>query len=155
MFHEFINYNTLYGNINVEINKFCLKYEIEFEKQKIKTKRELLIHYSLLEILKELENIKCRYPVLLYNSNFKNNLFEFCFKQISKILVLPVFFVENESSNGNIIELSLKSESFYNKNTFTMKKLKKYLCSKKQYFLIEKIYNFKCFAKHHDLENIH
>lgn len=154
MFHEFINYNTLYGNINVEINKFCLKYEIEFEKQKIKTKRELLIHYSLLEILKELKNRKCRYPVILYNSNFKNNLFEFSFKQISKILVLPVFFVENEISNGIKQELILKSDVFYNSNVFTMKKLKKYLCIDKHASLIKDICDFKLLGCSHKMEHI-
>lgn len=153
MFHEFIYYSSLFGNINNEINKFCLKYEIIFEKEKIKTKRELLIHFSIVEILKHLEESKNRYPVLICDLKYKNNLFDFCLKQISKILVVPFFYHDGEVLNGEKIEISLKSDSFYERNIFTMKKLKKYLCSKKHKILIDKIYNFKCFAKHHCLVN--
>lgn len=154
MFHEFINFNTLYGNINVEINKFCLRYEIEFEKQNIKTKRELIIHYSIIEILNHLEKSKNRYPVLIYDNKYKNNLFEFCFKQISKILTVPFFYNEEEITNGNKIELELKSDSFYNSNVFTMKKLKKYLCSKKHKDIIKNICDFKLLGCSQKMESI-
>ena len=143
MLYELINYNTLYKNIKLDIEEFCKKYEISFENSKVKTKREFLIYFSLIEILKKLEKRKLEKPIVIFDSNFNNTLFQFCFKQISKILVIPVFFVENEISNGTKKELVLKADSFYDLNVFTIKKLKKQLCFKKHSSLVSNICNFK------------
>ena len=143
MLYELLNYNTLYKNIKLDIEDFCKKFEISFEESKIKTKREILIYFSIIEILKKLEKGKLEKPIVIFDSEFNNSLFQFCFKQISKILVIPIFFVENEISNGTKKELILKADSYYDRNVFTIKRLKKQLCMKKHSSLIENICEFK------------
>jgi hypothetical protein len=143
MLYELINYNTLYKNIKLDIEEFCKKFEISFEDSKVKTKRELLIYFSLIEILNKLEKRKLEKPIIIFDSNFDNALFRFCFKQISKILVIPVYFVENEISNGTKKELASKADSFYDLNIFTVKKLKKQLFFLKHNTLVENICGFK------------
>jgi hypothetical protein len=144
MMHDFINYNTLYWNIKRDIQSFCIKYDIEYEELKIKTKREILINFSLENILNHIEKLEYHNPVFYFQKEYNNNLFVFCFKKIEKILAFPFFYCECfDCSKGIKKELSKKAESFHEKNIFTLKNVKKELNPDKQSNLIEKIVNFK------------
>lgn len=150
MLYYFIHYSTLYSKIKEDITIFCNKFDMEFEKCKIKTKREILIHFSLLEILNKMDKNKLEKPIVIFDSNFKDSLFEFTFKQISKLIVIPFYFCDEKVENGIKIELCLKANDFYENNHFSAKKLKKQLSSKKHSSLVEGILNFKslgCFQK--------
>lgn len=143
MLFYFIHYSTLYDKIKEDITVFCNKFDIEFDKSKIKTKREILIHFSLLEILNKMDKNKLEKPIVIFDSNFKNPLFEFTFKQISKLIVVPFYFCEEKIENGIKKELCLKANNFYENNTFSSKKLKKQLLEKKHSYLVESILKFK------------
>lgn len=146
MLFYFIYYSSLYKKIKEDIIVFCNKFDMEFDKCKIKTKREILIHFSLLEILNNMDKNKLEKPIVIFDSNFKDSLFEFSFKQISKLLVIPFYFCDEKVENGIKIELCLKSNNFYNHNQFSVKKLKKQFSEKKHSSIIENIINFKCFS---------
>jgi hypothetical protein len=144
MFYEYIHFNTLFVEIKEEITKYCNKFDFEFEKCKNKTKKEILIHFSVLEILKQIEKNKNKKIVVLFDSSFCGELYNSSFKQISKILFIPVFFCDsNEIKNGLKKEIDLKAEEFYNSNIFTQKTLKKHLCNEKNKELFEKIVSVK------------
>ena len=51
MIYYIIKYNILYNNILHDIIKFCNKFEIDFNTQSIKNKKQLIIYYSILQLL--------------------------------------------------------------------------------------------------------
>lgn len=142
MLYYIINYNKLYSDILQNIVKFCNKFEIDFNLQSIKNKKELTIYYSILQLLIELKNNKLEKPILVFENN--NKLLESCLNKISKILIIPVYFCDKfDNSEGIIKEIHLKADEFYEKNIFTTKKLKKLLMGNNFNVLIEKIEKFK------------
>ena len=154
MLFYFIHYSSLYKKIKEDITVFCNKFDIEFDKSKIKTKKEILIHFSLLGILNKMDKNKLEKPIVIFDSNFKNSLFESSFKQISKLLVIPFYFCEEKVENGIKIELCLKANDFYENNHFSVKKLKKQLSEKKHSSLLENIINFKSLGCSRKMESI-
>ena len=143
MLYYIINYNKLYLDILQNIIKFCNKFEIDFNLQSIKNKKELTIYYSILQLLIELKNNKLEKPILVFENN-NNKLLESCLKQISKILIIPVYFCDKfDNSEGTIKEIFLKADEFYENNFFTTKKLKKLLMGNNFNVLVEKIEKFK------------
>jgi hypothetical protein len=154
MFYEYIHFNTLFVEIKEEITKYCNKFDFEFEKCKNKTKKEILIHFSVLEILKQIEKNKNKKIIVLFDSLFCDELYKSSFKQISKILFIPVFFCDsNEITNGLKKEIDLKAEEFYNSNIFTQKRLKKHLCNEKNKELFEKIVSVKSLRSSQKISN--
>jgi hypothetical protein len=144
MIYYFIDYNNIFSDIDNDINKFCNKFDIEFDSQKISTKRELLIYYSILHLLNNLNNKCLDKPIIIYNSKFNNSLFKFIFNKISNILVLPIIYCDfDDYSDGLKKELSVKADVFYEKNEFTVKKVKKMLSEKSFEKLINGIKAFK------------
>lgn len=154
MLFYFIHYSSLYKKIKEDITVFCNKFDMEFDKCKIKTKREILIHFSLLKILSSMDKNKLEKPIVIFDSNFKDSLFEFSFKQISKLIVIPFYFCDEKIENGIKIELCLKANDFYDNNQFSAKKLKKQLSEKKHISLVENIINFKSLGCSQKMEHI-
>lgn len=154
MLFYFIHYSSLYKKIKEDITVFCNKFDMEFDKCKIKTKREILIHFSLLKILSSMDKNKLEKPIVIFDSNFKDSLFEFSFKQISKLIVIPFYFCDEKIENGIKIELCLKANDFYDNNQFSAKKLKKQLSEKKHSSLVENIINFKSLGCSQKMEHI-
>jgi len=147
MIHSCIEYNSIFKEIKGNIDGYCYKFQIEFEKQKIKNKRELIIYFSIKEILKYSKDIKNNKTILFYNKEFNNPLFHFCFKKISKILNIPIFFIENDFCNGKKKEFLLKSDLFYENNVFSIKNLKKEFFFKQHDELLNEIISLKTFKK--------
>ena len=148
MIYYIINYNNLYSDILQNIIKFCNKFEIDFNSQSIKNKKELTIYYSILQLLIELKNNKLDKPIIIFENNDK--LLESCLKKISKILIIPVYFCNKfDDSEGIMREINLKADEFYDKNVFTTKRLKKLLMGNNFNVLIEKIKSFKLLATSH------
>ena len=117
MFYEYIHFNTLFVEIKEEITKYCNKFDFEFEKCRIKTKKEILIHFSVLAILKQIEKNKNKKIIVLFDSLFLDEPYTGSFKQISKIMFIPVFFCDSsEITNGLKKEIDLKADEFYNFN---------------------------------------
>ena len=155
MFYEYIHFNTLFVEIKEEITKYCNKFDFEYEKNKIKTKKEILIHFSVLEILKQIEKNKNKKIIVLFDSSFCDEIYKSSFKQMSKILFIPVFFCDSkEITNGLKKEIDLKAEEFYNSNIFTQKRLKKHLCNQKNKELFEKIVCVKSLGCSQKMEHI-
>lgn len=149
MLYYIINYNILYLDIFKNITIFCKKFEIDFDTQKIKNKKELTIYYSILQLLLELEKNKLEKPIIVYKRINNNNIIEYCLNKISKILVIPIYICdEYDNSEGTIKELSLIADNFYDKNTFNVKKLKKLLIGNNN-ILFEKIKKIKLLATSH------
>lgn len=144
MIHAFIEYNSIFKNIKKEIEEYCYKFQIEFEKENIKNKRDIIIYFSIKEILKHLKEDKA---ILLYNKEHDNSFFHFCFKKISKILHIPVFFNEKDFCNGKKKEILLKTNAFYENNIFSIKNLKKESFLKKHNELLNEIISLKTFKK--------
>lgn len=147
MIHGFIEYNSIFGNIKGKIEDYCYKFQIEFEKEKIKNKREIVIYFSIKEILKHLKENKNNKLILFYNKEFDNPLFHFCFKKISKILNIPIFFNEKDFCNGKKKEFLIKSNNFYENNVFSIKNLKKEFFFKQHEELLNEIISLKTFKK--------
>lgn len=147
MIHIFNDYNIIFKDIKENIEEYCYKFLIEFEKTNIKTKRELLIYFSIKEILKHLKENKNNKTILFYNKEYNNPLFHFCFKKISKILGIPIFFNESDFCNGKRKEFLLKSDLFYENNVFSIKNLKKEFLLVKHSDLISEIISLKTFKK--------
>jgi hypothetical protein len=113
-----------------------------------------LIHFSVLEILKQIEKNKNKKIIVLFDSLFCDELYKSSFKQISKILFIPVFFCDSsEITNGLKKEIDLKTEEFYNSNIFTQKRLKKHLCNEKNKELFEKIVSVKSLRSYQKILN--
>lgn len=149
MLYYIINYNILYLDILKNITIFCKKFEINFDTQKIKNKKELTIYYSILQLLLELEKNKLEKPIIIYERIENNNIIEYCLNKISKILIIPIYICDKyDNSEGIIKELSLIADSFYDKNTFSVKKLKKLLIGNNN-ILFEKIKKIKLLATSH------
>jgi hypothetical protein len=146
-----VNYNTLFCNIQKDLDIFCYKYNFEFDNLKIKTKREILIRFSLENILKYLEKTNHKNPIFFYEKEFNNSLFLFCFKKLEKILCFPFIYCECfDCSKGTSRELSKKAEIFHLKNQYSHKTVKKELNGENYFDLIQKIIDFKslgCFRK--------
>ena len=150
MFYNIINYNIIYSDILYNIINFCKKFEIDFESQKIKNKKELTIYYSILQLLLELEKNKLEKPIIIYERIENNNIIEYCLNKISKILVIPIYICDKfNNSEGMNKELSLFADTFYEKNTFNVKKLKKLLVGSNFNILLEKIKKIKLLAISH------
>jgi hypothetical protein len=149
MFYNIINYNILYSDILYNIINFCKKFEIDFESQKIKNKKELTIYYSILQLLLELEKNKLEKPIIIYEKIENNNIIEYCLYKISKILIIPIYICDKfNNSDGTIKEISLIADNFYDKNTFSIKKLKKLLIGNNN-ILFEKIKKIKLLVTSH------
>ena len=146
-----VNYSIVYWNIKRDIDEFSLKYNFEFDNLKIKTKREILIKFSLENILKFLEKTKNKNPIFFFEKEFNNNLFLFCFKKLEKILCFPFIYCECfDCSKGIEKELSKKAEIFHIRNQFNSKTVRKELFGENYSDLIQRIINFKylgCFRK--------
>lgn len=155
MIYDIIEYKILANNINSQITKFSHKFEIDYYSQKIKTKRELLIYYIILELLQILQSNKINKPIIVFDSEYNNSLLQFCFKKISNILTIPIYYCEKfDRSEGQIKELQIKADGFYEKNVFTTKKLEKMLKGENFKYLILKIKQFKLLAKTPQKERI-
>jgi hypothetical protein len=155
MIYDIIEYRILANNINSHIIKFSHKFEIDYDSQKIKTKRELLIYYIILELLQILQSNKINKPIIVFDSEYNNSLLQFCFKKVSNILTIPIYYCENfDRSKGQIKELQIKADSFYDKNTFTTKKLEKMLKGENFKDLVLKIKQFKLLVKSPQKEHI-
>ena len=150
MLYYIINYNILYSDILYNIINFCKRFEIDFESQKIKNKKELTIYYSILQLLLELEKNKLEKPIIIYEKIENDNIIEFCLNKISKILVIPIYICDKfNNSEGMNKELSLFADTFYEKNTFNVKKLKKLLVGSNFNLLLENIKKIKLLAISH------
>jgi hypothetical protein len=150
MLYYIINYNIIYSNILYNIINFCKRFEIDFESQKIKNKKELTIYYSILQLLLELEKNKLEKPIIIYERIENNNIIEYCLNKISKILVIPIYICDKfNNSEGMNKELSLFADTFYEKNTFNVKRLKKLLVGSNFNLLLEKIKKIKLLAISH------
>jgi hypothetical protein len=144
MFYYFINYKDIFSDIKKDINIFCKKFDIEFNLQKISTKRELLIYYSILHLLNNLSNKRLDKAIILYNNEFNTSLFNFIFSKISNTLILPIIYCNSEDlSEGLKQEFYAKADMFYENNEFTIKKVKKILSDKNFNKLIDRIKSFK------------
>ena len=155
MLYYIINYNIIYSDILQNIMIFCKKFEIDFESQKIKNKKELTIYYSILQLLLELEKNKLEKPIIIYEKIENNNIIEYCLNKISKILVIPIYICDRfNNSEGMNKELSLIADNFYDKNTFNTKKLKNLLIGSNFNVLFEKIKKIKFLANHQQTEHI-
>jgi hypothetical protein len=144
MFYYFINYKDIFSDIKKDINIFCKKFDIEFNLQKISTKRELLIYYSILHLLNNLSNKRLDKAIILYNNEFNSLLFNFIFSKISNTLILPIIYCNSEDlSEGLKQEFYAKADMFYENNEFTIKKVKKILSDKNFNKLIDSIKSFK------------
>jgi hypothetical protein len=144
MFYYFINYKDIFSDIKKDINIFCKKFDIEFNLQKISTKRELLIYYSILHLLNNLSNKRLDKAIILYNNEFNTPLFNFIFSKISNTLILPIIYCDSEDlSEGLKQEFYAKADMFYENNEFTIKKVKKILSDKNFNKLIDSIKSFK------------
>lgn len=142
MIYYIIEFSTIYNNINSNIAKFCDKFEIDFFTQKIKTKKELLIYYIIIQLLQNFQNKTIEKPIIIYKQDINNLLLQNCLKKVSDILVIPIYNCENfDGSEGIRQELFAKADKFYERKTFTTKKLEKLLQGKNQ--LILKVKEFK------------
>lgn len=142
MIYYIIEFSTIYNSINLDIVKFCNKFEIDFSTQKIKTKKELLIYYTIIQLLQNFQNKTIEKPIIIYKQDINNLLLQNCLKKVSDILVIPIYNCENfDGSEGIRQELFAKADKFYEKKTFTTKKLEKLLQGKNQ--LILKVKEFK------------
>jgi hypothetical protein len=144
MIYYIIDFSTIYNSINSNIAKFCDKFEIDFSTQKIKTKRELLIYYTIIQLLQKFSNQTIEKPIIIYNQKINNPLLQFCLKKVSDILVIPIYNCENfDGSKGIKQELFTKADKFYETRVFTTKKLEKLLQGKNFDQLILKVREFK------------
>jgi hypothetical protein len=144
MIYYIIDFSTIYNSINSNIVKFCNKFEIDFSTQKIKTKRELLIYYTIIQLLQKFSNQTIEKPIIIYNQKINNSLLQFCLKKVSDILVIPIYNCENfDGSEGIKQELFTKADRFYDTKIFTTKKLEKLLQGKNFDQLILKVKEFK------------
>ena len=155
MIYYLIEYKKIYPEIAKNVEKFCGKFDIDFDSQKLKTKRELLLYYSILTLLRNLKNGNIEKPIVVFDKSNNGNLFQYCFKKIQAILVIPIFYCEEfDNSEGLKTELSIKADCFYNKNIFTVKKLEKLLAGKNFQNLTEDIKNFKLLVTPQQKESI-
>jgi hypothetical protein len=144
MIYYIIDFSTIYNNINSNIAKFCDKFEIDFSTQKIKTKRELLIYYTIIQLLQKFSNETIEKPIIIYKQDINNSLLQFCLKKVSDILVIPIYNCENfDGSEGIKQELFTKADKFYDTKTFTTKKLEKLLQGENFDQLILRVKEFK------------
>lgn len=144
MIYYIIKYNIIYSDILHNIIKFCNKFEIDFNTQSIKNKKQLMIYYSILQLLIELKNNNLDKPIIIFEKIIKDSTIESCLNKISKILIIPIYYCEKyDNSEGMNKEISMKADIFYEKNTFNSKKLKKLLMGNNFNALSEKITNFK------------
>jgi hypothetical protein len=126
MLYYFINYNSLYKEIYRDIIIYCNKFEIDYNSQSIKNKRKLLFYYSFLRILKNIKKHKTEKPVILFNNDINSKSLNILLKKISKILHIPVFNKNSDSSSeGFQKELKIVADSFYEKQKINLKELKK------------------------------
>ena len=155
MIYYIIEFSTIYNIINSNIAKFCDKFEIDFSTQKIKTKRELLIYYTIIQLLQNFKNKTIEKPIIIYKQDINNSLLQFSLKKVSDILVIPIYNCENfDGSEGIKEELFAKADKFYEKKRFTTKKLEKLLKGKNFDKLIAKVKEFKLLAKSQQKEHI-
>ena len=95
MIYYIIKYNILYNNILHDIIKFCNKFEIDFNTQSIKNKKQLIIYYSILQLLIELKNNNLDKPIIIFEKTIKDYTIESCLNKISKILIIPIYYLDN------------------------------------------------------------
>lgn len=128
MLYYLINYNSLYKEIYKDIVIYCNKFEIDYNSQSLKNKRQLLFYYSLLRIIKNYKKHKTEKPVISFNDNLNSKSLNIILKRISKILNIPVFHTNsNDTSEGFQKELKLFADSFYENQKINLKELKKIL----------------------------
>jgi hypothetical protein len=144
MIYYIIDYNSLYTNIEFSIVKFCNKFEIDFFTQKIKTKKQLLIYYTIIELLQIFQKNKIEKPIIVFQKKADDRLLQFCLNTVSNILIVPIYNCEKfDDSEGLKQELYIKADKFYEKNVFTTKKLEKLLKGENFDKLILKVKQFK------------
>jgi hypothetical protein len=141
MFYYIINYDNLYLDILSNIKKYCDDFDLSFDEENKKTKKDLYLYFSILEIIKNIKDRKgYEKPILIYGGNESN----IPFKEISKILIIPVFKnVYTEITDGYRKELYLKADVYYLKNTFNCKKFNRLISKYKFKNLSQDIKNIK------------
>ena len=81
----YLNNYIDYYNILHDIIKFCNKFEIDFNTQSVKNKKQLIIYYSILQLLIELKNNNLDKPIIVFEKTIKDSTVESCLNKISKI----------------------------------------------------------------------
>ncbi len=128
MLYYLINYNSLYKEIYKDIIIYCNKFEIDYNSQSLKNKRQLLFYYSFLRIFKNIKKHKIEKPVILFYDDINSKSLNIILKKISKILNIPIFYKKsNECSDGSQKELKLFADNFYEKQKINLKEFKKLL----------------------------
>jgi len=121
MLYYIINYDLIYSSILTNIKEFCFKFDLDFSVLNCKSKKEIIIYYSILEILKKLNKNKTEKPIVIFKNIEDLDIFEKALKETSKILSIPIFKINEDFSIGLNKELSLKADCFYENNQFTNK----------------------------------
>jgi hypothetical protein len=119
---------ALRNNIFESVESFCKDFEICFDEQKEKTKNNIFLFFCIKEFLNFVNSNNIKNPILLYDKTTNDKFTNLNLNKLSKTLVIPVFYYENiHFSKGFFKELSIKADIYEEKNTFSVKKLRKHL----------------------------
>lgn len=120
--HRIVNFSNLQVNILKDVECFCKQFEINFKEQKKNTKRNILLYFSVKQVLNFILDNNIKKPILIYSEEESENVL--IIKKIGKIFQIPdIFQDKNDFSKGFMKELIIKSDLFYDKNDFSFKKM--------------------------------
>jgi len=100
MLYYIIDYDLIYSSILKNIKEFCFKFDLDFNVLNCKSKKEIIIYYSILEILKKLNKNKTEKPIVIFKNIEDLDIFEKALKETSKILSIPIFKINEDFSIG-------------------------------------------------------
>jgi hypothetical protein len=120
--YRIVNFSTLNEKIFEDVECFCKQFEIDFKEQKKNTKRNIFLFFSVKHILNFILDKKIKKPIILHSFLDSDNLF--IIKKICKIFQIPeIYHDENDFSEGFMKELTIKSDSYYEKYNFSFRKM--------------------------------
>jgi len=143
--HRIVFFSSLRQEIFEKIEEFCKQFEICFKEEKIKSKDDIFLFFSLKTFLNVFEKSFIKNPIIVYDETCNEVLIRKNLKKISKILNIPILYYEKVIlSKGFFKELSIKSDIYNEKYEFSVKTLNKFLEKNNKFLDLKKdILKFK------------